>query len=168
MDEAHEPSRDSPRGPSTRGWRPGPVLPVLALVLAAVWWAASSSGTLSEQLRTSFSRVDQRFTELYFPDGQATSVRNACARSVSSVPVRFVVRAQGGRERRIAYRVVVRDSAGTRARTQGGTRVVPGQAATVRTAVRAPASGPFARPFTVRVTVPGTDQLLVAHCGSGS
>lgn len=149
--------------PTQPWWRR--VVPLSGVVLVVAALAVALVPALREQLLLSASHRQASYVEMAFTPDQAGLV-DPCVRSKSGVEVRFSLAGHGDEAGERAWRIVVTDPSGDRA----ARKVLTG---TVRlpedrpTSIREVVTG-WSGPYAVLVTLPGTPQRLVAHCGGAS
>jgi hypothetical protein len=139
------------------------VVPVCAAVLVVAAVAVALVPPLREELLLSASHRPASYVEMAFtPDGGGQV--QPCTRTRAGVEVRFSVAGHGEDVGDRTWRIRVMDPQGGRtpdAMVSGTVRLPQDDPVGVRRLVKGWPGGPY----DVLVTLPGTSQRLVAHCG---
>jgi hypothetical protein len=136
-------------------------LSAAALVVAAL--AIGLVAPLREQFLLSVSHRESSYVELAFTPGP-TGLVQPCSAARGAVEVRFALAAHGDAAGERTWRIRISAPSGA-ARTKalrGSSRLPEGSPVGVRREVR------WSGPYDVTVSLPGTTQHLVAHCGRTS
>lgn len=137
------------------------VVPLSAAVLLVLSLGLALVPPLREQLLLSASHREASYVELAFtPDADGTV--QPCLAAKGLVGVRFAMAAHGDAVGSRSWRISITDPRGDRTARKvvsGTTRLPENTPVGVRREVR------WSGPYDLVVTLPGTTQRLVAHCG---
>lgn len=142
-------------------WRRVVPLSVAVLLVAAV--AVALVPPLREQFVLSASHREASYVEMAFTQDENGLV-HPCMSAKGAVAIRFALAAHGDAAGGRSWRVRLSDPAGARSpqRLEGVARLPVDTPVGVRRTVR------WSGPYDLVVTLPGTTQRLVAHCGRAS